>query len=235
MLIISGFLVGVVFFTLSGCTTPGEVEETTEAQEVQKVPETEMEKAVSQTEVAQEVKVVETTEVAEKAEEVRESKDTKTVLRVNCGAYEPYTDKAGNIWLADQDMGTDKKWGAIGGDTVDRDDLGITDTNSPVVYETERYGMDGYKFSVPNGNYTIRLHFAETYSDIYGVGDRVFSVTINEKPVIEDFDPFKEAGGLNKPVVKTIEGVTVTNGELVIGFVFGIQNPEINGIEIISE
>jgi len=29
--------------------------------------------------------------------------------------------------------------------------------------------------------------------------------------------------------------LTVTNGELVIGFTRGVQNPEINGIEILSE
>jgi hypothetical protein len=95
--------------------------------------------------------------------------------------------------------------------------------------------MEGYKFTVPNGKYIVRLHFAETYDGITAEGERVFSVTINDQTVLKDFDPFKEAGGYQKPVVKTIEDVTVTNGELAIGFTTNIQNPEINGIEILSE
>jgi hypothetical protein len=95
--------------------------------------------------------------------------------------------------------------------------------------------MSAYKFKVPNGKYTVRLHFAETYDGITGDGQRVFSITINEKTVLEDFDPYKEASGFQKPVVKTIKSLTITNGELVIGFTSNIQNPEINGIEILSE
>ncbi len=172
--------------------------------------------------------------VAEEIKPVQEAKGREFVLRINCGASEPYTDKAGNIWLADQEVGPDKKWGVVGGQTVDRGDLGMTDTNSPRVYETERYSMEAYRFSVPNGEYTVKLHFAETYSGITSVGQRIFSVTINGKNVLTDFDPFKEAGGPNKPVVKTIKDVTVTGGEIVIGFTANIQNPEINGIEILS-
>jgi len=159
----------------------------------------------------------------------------KFVLRVNCAATEPYTDKAGNLWLLDQYMEEGKAWGVVDGLTVDRGDLGITGTNAPRIYETECYSMSAYKFKVPNGKYTVRLHFAETYNGITGEGERVFSVTFNDKVVLEDFDPYKEAGGSEKPVVKEFKGVTVTNEELVIGFISNIQNPEINGIEILSE
>jgi len=159
----------------------------------------------------------------------------KFVLRVNCAATEPYNDKAGNVWLVDQDMQEGKSWGFADGMTVDRGDLGITGTDAPKIYETECYSMSAYKFKVPNGKYTVRLHFAETYDGITGDGQRVFSITINEKTVLENFDPYKEAGGFQKPVVKTIKSLTITNGELVIGFTSNIQNPEINGIEILSE
>jgi hypothetical protein len=159
----------------------------------------------------------------------------KLVLRVNCAATEPYTDKAGNLWQPDQVMEEGKTWGAVDGMTVDRGELGITGTNAPKIYETECYMMSGYKFKVPNGKYTVRLHFAETYSGIGGAGERVFSVTINDKTVLKDFDPYKEASGPEKPIVKEFKGIAVTKGELVIGFVSNIENPEINGIEILSE
>jgi endoglucanase len=163
------------------------------------------------------------------------TKKPKFALRVNCASIEPYTDKAGNLWLADQNMEEGKAWGFVDGMTVDRGELGITDTDAPKIYETERYSMSAYKFKVPNGKYTVRLHFAETYDGITGEGQRVFSITINEKTVLEDFDPYKEAGGFQKTVATEIKGTTVTNEELVIGFISNIQNPEINGIEILSE
>lgn len=163
------------------------------------------------------------------------TKVPKTALHVNCAAAGPYTDNAGNVWLADQQFEEGKEWGAVDGMTVDRGDLGITGTNSPKVYQTERYSMSAYKFIVPNSRYTVRLHFAETFSGITGEGQRVFSVTINGNVVLKDLDVYKEGGGSNKPVVKEFKGVAVTGKELVIGFVSNIQNPEVNGIEILAE
>ncbi len=168
-------------------------------------------------------------------ETMKKAETPKLALRVNCAAGEPYTDKAGNLWLPDQYMEEGKTWGVVDGETIDRGDLGITGTDAPRVYETERYNMSVYKFEMPNGKYTVRLHFAETFYDITAEGQRVFSVTINDDVVLEDFDPYKEAGGSEKPVVREIKGVTVTNGEMVIGFTANVQNPEINGIEIFSE
>jgi len=164
-----------------------------------------------------------------------QAKAPKLVLRVNCAAVEPYTDQAGNLWRVDPIPDPDADWGAVGGMTVDRGELNIAGTDAPKVYQTERYSMEAYKFTVPNGKYTVRLHFAETYDGITAVGQRIFSVSINDQTVLKDFDPYKEAGGFQKPVVKTIEDVAVTGGEIVIKFTTNVQNPEINGIEILSK
>jgi len=222
-IVVAGLLVGTVFFALSGCNTQSQVNQNEGTIETQ---------ADQEIQVVREVKV---DELVEKVAEAQVVEESKLALRINCGATEPYTDKAGNAWLADQSMDADKKWGALNGLTIDRGDLGIADTDAPKIYETERYSMDGYKFTIPNGKYTVRLHFAETYDGITAEGERVFSVTINEKSILNDFDPFKEAGGYQKPIVKTIEDVAVTDGELAIGFTMNIQNPEINGIEILSK
>jgi hypothetical protein len=164
-----------------------------------------------------------------------QAKAPKFVLRVNCAATEPYTDNAGNLWSPDQYFEQGKDWGYVDGLTVDRGDLGITGTDAPDIYETERYSMSAYQFKLPNGTYTVRLHFAETFYGITDQGQRVFSVTLNGEVVLDDFDPYKEADGFDTPLVKKFKGVTVTSGELVIGFIANIENPEINGIEIISE
>ena len=221
--VVAGLLVGTVLFALSGCDIQNQVWEN------EGTIETRATREVSKTEQ------VETVKVAEEAKEALKVESTKLTLRINCGAAEPYTDKAGNTWLADQGVEPGGKWGAVDGLTVDRGDLGIAGTDAPKIYETERYSMEGYKFTVPNGRYAVRLHFAETYDGIMAEGERVFSVTINGQTALKDLDPFKEAGGYQKPAVKKIENVTVTNGQLDIGFTLNIQNPEINGIEILSE
>lgn len=248
-LIVAGLLVVTMLFASSGCnkeqsqsvmetqTTEqagqAQVTEKAKAPEAVKAPEEVKEpQAVKAPEEVKEPQAVKAPEEVKKPQPVE---TTKLMLRINCGATEPYTDKAGNAWLADQVMETDRKWGAVDGLTVDRGDLGITGTDAPKIYETERYSMEGYKFTVPDGKYTVRLHFAETYDGITAEGERVFSVNINGQTALKDFDPFKEAGGYQKPVVKTIRDVDVTNGQLDIGFTMNIQNPEINGIEIISE
>ena len=162
-------------------------------------------------------------------------KAQKYVLRVNCGATENYTDKVGNLWVADQETSEGKPWGADDGLTTDRGDVPISGTDAPRVYQSERYSMAAYEFNVPNGKYTVRLHFAETYEGITEAGQRVFSVSINDKVALVDFDVYKVAGGPQKPVVQVFKGVEVKNGRILIGFSTSVENPEINGIEILSE
>ena len=159
----------------------------------------------------------------------------KFILRVNCAAEKPYTDTQGNVWQPDQTMGAGKSWGVDGGMTVVREGLDIKGVPAPAIYVSECYSMDSYTFKVPNGTYTVRLHFAETYDGISAAGERLFDVVLNGKTVLKDFDPLKAAGGWGKPVVKEVAGVGVADGVLKVGFVANVQNPEINGIEILGE
>jgi endoglucanase len=157
-------------------------------------------------------------------------------VRVNAGAFSPYTDAAGNVWQPDKYYAKGGGYGFIGGETEDRgEDTTITGAKDVRIYQTERYGMSGFVAEVPNGNYTIRLHFAETYSDIAYDGPRVFGVKLQGQAILEDFDVSKAAGGTFKPVVKEFSGIAVTDGTLKLDFVARSQNPEINGIEIIAE
>jgi len=158
----------------------------------------------------------------------------KFTLRVDCGAADSYKDKQGNVWSADQELETGKTWGAVYGQTLDREGVGITGTDIPRIYETERYSMESYKFTVPNGKYTVRLHFAETFDGITGPGERVFSVSIQGQEVLKDLDLYKTVGPL-KPLVKEYKGVSAEKGQLVIGLTPNVENPQICGIEILGE
>ncbi len=160
----------------------------------------------------------------------------KFVLRMNAGDAAAYTDKAGNVWKGDKDYKKGGGYGFVGGDTIDRgSSMKIEGTNDPKIYQTERYSMDKFIAEVPNGKYTVRLHFAETYDGIDTDGPRVFDVKIQNQDVLKDFDVSKAAGKVQKAVIKEYKGIGVTNGILDITFVAKQQNPEINGIEILAE
>ncbi len=154
-------------------------------------------------------------------------------IRVNCGTDKEYTDETGVTWAADQVLAADAEWGAIGGLTVERVGMTIPLCRRPNLYLTERYSMDAYQFSVENGTYWVRLHFAETYEPHTEPGMRLFSVKINGETKLKDLDVFKEAGGFAKPLVMECSDIVVTDGKLKIEFVANVQNPEINAVEIL--
>jgi endoglucanase len=160
----------------------------------------------------------------------------KFVLRVNAGDTAAYTDKSGATWEADKLYKKGGKYGFIDGDTIDRGStMKIQGTDDPKIFQTERYNLSSFVAEVPNGKYTVKLLFAETYENIDTDGPRVFNVNIQGKPVLKDFNVQKEAGGVQKALIKEFKGVEVTNGTLEVKFIALEQNPEINGIEVMAE
>ncbi|KAK4589470.1 hypothetical protein RGQ29_020157 [Quercus rubra] len=63
-----------------------------------------------------------------------------------------------------------------------------------------------YARCLANGNYTVKLHFAEIIfrgnRSFFSVGRRMFDVYIQEELVLKDFDIEKEAQGVDKAVVR---------------------------------
>ncbi|MCI4066241.1 malectin domain-containing carbohydrate-binding protein [Micromonospora sp. R77] len=144
-------------------------------------------------------------------------------VRVEAGGTAAYTDTAGNVWAADS--------GFTGGAIADRGNIAIAGTSNPRIFQTERYGMSGYAVGVPNGAYTVNLLFAETYTGITAAGQRVFNVDV-EGTAINNIDIFA-AVGRNAALTRTAT-VTVTDGQLNIGFTAVAQSALVNGIEIIG-
>ena len=149
----------------------------------------------------------------------------KTVVRIKTGISAPITDSSGNVWLADQ--------GFADGETIERSDLQIANTKDPALYRAERYSMTRFTQALPNGRYTVKLHFCETYDGITGPGERVFSFNVQGHE-FKDFDVFVKAGGSNRAYIETVP-VEVTNGKLDITFTPKVENPQINAIEIIPQ
>jgi hypothetical protein len=155
--------------------------------------------------------------------------DSLPTIRMRAGSTTPYKDHAGNTWLPDAPT---KDGGFEGGDTIDRpDDMEIKNTKDPGLYRSEHYSMDSFSYKLPDGKYIVRLHFAETYDGIAGPGDRVFSFKVQNKE-FKDFDIWKKAGGPQRAYVEAVP-VDITDGKLKITFTSDVQNPAIDGIEII--
>jgi len=149
------------------------------------------------------------------------------VIRMKAGQSKPFTDPHGHVWQEQK--------GFPDGDDVERDsDLKIQNTDMPAFYRTEHYDMTSWSVPVPNGTYTVKLYFCETYEDVTKPGERVFDVKIGQQQ-LKDFDIVKEAGSPLKPVTKTFDGVNVTDGVVKVVFTANVQSPCINGIEIIPK
>ncbi|EPS72702.1 hypothetical protein M569_02055, partial [Genlisea aurea] len=93
----------------------------------------------------------------------------------------------------------------------------------PELYATARaspLSLTYYGLCLLNGNYTVRLHFAEiTFTNdttFASLGRRVFDVYLQESLVLKDFDIAAEAGGPGMPIVKTFPAVVVSSHSLKI-------------------
>ncbi len=88
-----------------------------------------------------------------------------------------------------------------------------------------------YRFAVPAGEYTVRLHFIET--DPAQALRRRFDVRLNGQTVLERFDIIEAAGGFRQPVAKQFR-VRVENGELRLSFIPGGGEATVSAIEVLE-
>jgi hypothetical protein len=154
---------------------------------------------------------------------VAEKKIELPTVRIKAGSTEGFTDKEGHAWLADQ--------GFADGDTTERPEVAIAGTTEPRLYQSERYSMTKFERALPNGKYTVKLHFCETYDGITDAGQRVFTFNVAGHEV-KDFDVWKKSGGFLKAYIETVP-VEITDGKLVITFTENIEHPQINALEIL--
>ncbi|RXH86341.1 hypothetical protein DVH24_017394 [Malus domestica] len=92
--------------------------------------------------------------------------------------------------------------------------ISVLKMNNSELYRTARISplsLTYYARCLANGNYTVKLHFAEIVMrnnrSYYSVGRRIFDVYIQEKLVLKDFDIEKEAQGVDKEVIKVFNAV----------------------------
>lgn len=157
--------------------------------------------------------------------------------RINSGSSTPVTIN-GKTWSADNQYAfdnlepfTNSKITQISG--TDEDALYLKEQSSNGDKKPFRY-----EFPVANGDYTVRLHFAELYwgapgSGVTGgAGSRVLNVSFENQLRLINLDVSQEVGGATA-LVKNIP-VTVTDGKLNINFSANVNRPMVVAVEVYS-
>ena len=146
-------------------------------------------------------------------------------LYINAGSGD-YVDSDGNTWVADTYFTGGKVF-------ILQRSQSIAGTVEDPLYKTERYGRMQYDIPVPfNGDYSVKLHFAETYLVIQSIGKRIFDIEIENKLARSQLDIFSSVGSATA-LIESFE-TKVTDGTLSIKFIPSKENPKVNAIEIHS-
>jgi hypothetical protein len=153
-------------------------------------------------------------------------------IRILAGYFkDQYIGSGGKLWQGDRYFD--------GGSAETRNLRYIARTSDPILFHTLRQGEFSYRIPLQPGVYEVRLFFAETFfgPDTYaggGEASRVFTLTINGKPAIEEMDPYRDAGGNNVAEVRVFKDISPgPDGFLDLGFNKVRDDPFINAIEII--
>ncbi|MBW4562405.1 MAG: PQQ-dependent sugar dehydrogenase [Mojavia pulchra JT2-VF2] len=155
---------------------------------------------------------------------------TGKVIRIDTGATKSYTDTKGLVWEADKYF--------VGTSTTYSTTAPIGKTEDDALYQTERYGKNlAYQIPVTNGNYSVKLHFAENYWTDFN--KRIFDVSLEGQKVFDDVDIFAKSKnafftGNNSALVLSAPTQTVTDGILNIDFAASVNNATISAIEVIA-
>jgi YD repeat-containing protein len=153
---------------------------------------------------------------------------TQAVFQINAGGG------AAGSYIAD----TDFTGGASASTSNAISVTGVANPAPQAVYQSERYanGAGSFSYTLPGltagATYTVRLHFAEFYWTT--VGQRIFNVTINGAPVLNDFDIIAAAGAPLTAIAKSFTTTATSGGTIVIGFSTVVDNAKISGIEVLA-
>ncbi|MCU0443477.1 MAG: malectin domain-containing carbohydrate-binding protein [Microscillaceae bacterium] len=149
-------------------------------------------------------------------------KNSGCPLRINSGG-DTYISTNGFVFIADQFSNS----GSIFTNSLDQ----VGGTPDGTLYSSERFGNTfSYNIPVANGNYAIRLHFAEIRNDI-DEGERRFNVDIEGVRVLSNYDMVAEVGNLVADVYTF--NTLVSDNSLTIALNRVAGTAKISAIEVI--
>ena len=149
------------------------------------------------------------------------------LYRINCGG-DAFVDEFGQQWQADDTLYS-HSWGQDFGmhpyqASQRHISEGIRGTKSDELFQFFRFGRHRlwYDFPIADGDYRIELYFIEPWHGKGGgekddyEGMRIFDVAINGETVIDDLDPWAEAGYCG--ALKRVVTAKAKDGKLHISF-----------------
>lgn len=159
---------------------------------------------------------------------VKGAEGYKYLYRINCGG-DAFKDEFGQQWTADDTLRS-HSWGQDfeGINALQASQRHITThirgTQSQELFQYFRFGRHRlwYDLPVPDGDYRVELYFVEPWHGKDGgeqddyEGMRIFDVAVNGQTVVDDLDPWAEAGYCG--ALKRIVNAKVKDGMLHISF-----------------
>ena len=154
-------------------------------------------------------------------------------LRILAGySKENYIDRSGKVWHGDHYF--------TGGVSTNSSLQTITRTLDQTIFQQYRAGDFSYDIPLKKGVYEMRLYFAETDfgpATFSGGGEssRVFDADMNGKPLLVEFDIYRDAGGNNIAYERVFRDVTPdSDGRLHLRFRPSFrEKPVLNALEIV--
>ncbi len=108
----------------------------------------------------------------------------------------------------------------------------VPSTTPNAIFDTERYDEMSWAFPVETGaDVSVRLYFVNRFSGTSTVGSRAFDVNVDGNSFLSGFDPVDAAGGTERGTMREL--AVASDGTVDIDFVSKVENPLVNGIEII--
>ncbi|WP_162343190.1 malectin domain-containing carbohydrate-binding protein [Cyclobacterium salsum] len=137
---------------------------------------------------------------------------------------------AGGFWLESEDIQWQSNLRHPTG-RIYSTNAAISNTELDTIYQSERNGDFSFEIKVPaRGYYTVELHFAEIHWTRENA--RLFRYQLENEPLSEIIDLYKDYGGANHAYVRTIHDVQVTDGFLSLEMITVKDRAKLSGIVV---
>ncbi|AWN41758.1 Ig-like domain-containing protein [Methylobacterium durans] len=164
---------------------------------------------------------------------------SEPVVLLAAGSADPLLTASQGRWVGDAAYRTGSSFAASAYTLTDPVDLTNPNTGPAALYQHALQSNSatagdsfGYSLAVPDGSYTLRLHFVEPYLYMQA-GQRSFDILVNGVVVVSHFDVVQQAGGPLKAITLDLP-VTLAQGEgLQVSFRNAQGQAIVSGLELV--
>jgi PKD repeat protein len=157
---------------------------------------------------------------------------SNVLYRVNAGGSAVQAVDAGPDWS--DGSGNVSGGNNAGYSPVPNVDASVPATTPRSIFDSEHWGAQSWTFPIPSGSTVkVRLYYANRCGCTSGVGQRVFNVAINGTAVQSSYDIVANVGDQTGTMKEFPDITAAADGAVHIDFSNQVENPLINGIEIV--